>query len=198
MASHSAKLPGSMLQIFAMAGFTCDLRPETNDFSPRSARARFHQRLRKQLRDYDRHLHQLHHRIESALLHIKRGHRITTHHARNTRNADSFLTTVHIRYIRYSDKNLVVTPPARSRFHTAKKAEPVSLITHRCLERHYTRFYPLQNEFDSHLNVQFSACSVMDKIRFNGKTRCILSNCTGCARFIGTGCRLIIISQSCQ
>ena len=46
---------------------------------------------RKQLRDYDKHLYQLRHRIENAFLRIKRW--IATRYAKNTA---SFLAAVHI------------------------------------------------------------------------------------------------------
>ena len=51
---------------------------------------------RKQLRDYNKHLYQLRHRVENAFLHLKRWRGIAARYARNT---SSFLAAVHIRCI---------------------------------------------------------------------------------------------------
>ncbi len=51
---------------------------------------------RKQLRDYNKHLYQLRHRVENAFSHLKRWCGVATRYARNTA---SFLAAVHIRCI---------------------------------------------------------------------------------------------------
>ena len=50
----------------------------------------------RKLRNYDKHLCQLRHRVENAFLHINHWRGLATHHAKNT---GAFLAAVHIRRI---------------------------------------------------------------------------------------------------
>ena len=51
-------------------------------------------RNRKELREYDRNLYRLRHRVENAFLHLKRWRGIATRYVKNTA---SFLAAIHIR-----------------------------------------------------------------------------------------------------